>query len=445
MDVGGLHDRISDLAELDFGVLDDAALHDHVVGLGREAARLQLVIARHLREWEQRGIFERDGSKSAAHRLARELGASVTGRRHEMRRARHLDHMAVAERAVLDGRLSLDLFDRLAAVNTPARRSAFQRDQQLLVDTCTELVFFDAVKAIRYWANRVDDLIDAERPTESPSSDESRDAGHGAHGETGAPADDESRLFASRTMDDVLELTGRFGAIDGTIVERELDRLAELIREADAKVGITRTASQRRAAALVEMAQRSATAPADGRRPLPLFSVVVGSDTMDHLCELSNGIVIRPGELVPWITRSMLETILFSGPRTIISVSSKRTFTGALRRAIQVRDRRCQHRAGCDTPAEDCHVDHIIPWARGGPTSQFNGRAICEPQNVIPHLQDRHAPPLPEQQVNDSIALVEQLRWRLRREPPPAGMHLEFRWAPDQVDGRVMPLGPVAA
>ena len=99
---------------------------------------------------------------------------------------------------------------------------------------------------------------------------------------------------------------------------------------------------------------------------LPLFSVVVGSDTMDHLCELSNGIVIRPGELVPWITRSMLETILFSGPRTIISVSSKRTFTGALRRAIQVRDRRCQHRAGCDTPAEDCHVDHIIPLSKGG-------------------------------------------------------------------------------
>ncbi|MFN6119015.1 MAG: HNH endonuclease [Actinomycetes bacterium] len=467
MDVGGLHQRIGDLADADLGLLDDQVLHESVVAIGRELARLQIAFARHLREWEQRGIFERDGSKSAAHRLARELGSCSSGRRREMWRARRLDTMCLSVQAVLDGRVSLDLFDLLASVNTPARRAMFERDEQLLIDTCAELVSFDAVKALRYWANRADDALAAARP--ATPADESSDAspreGDAAPqgdadppadeatpddvaasdaDDASAPADAESRLYASRTMDDVLELRGTFGPIDGTIVERELIRLAEQIRQADAKAGISRTAAQRRAAALVEMATRSATAPADGRRPQPLFSVVVGSETMDHLCELSNGIVITAGQLVPWITRAMLETMLFSGPRTVLTVSSRRTFTGALRRAIQIRDRRCQHPAACDTPAEDCHVDHIVPWSRGGPTSQFNGRALCEPQNVLPHLQDPHAPPLPEQQVNESIALVEQLRWRLQHEPPPPGMHLEFRWVPDGVGDRAIPLGPVA-
>jgi hypothetical protein len=471
MDVGGLHQQIGGLADADLGLLDDQVLHESVVAIGRELARLEIAFARHLREWEQRGIFERDGSKSAAHRLARELGSCLTGRQREMWRARRLDTMCLSVRAVLDGRVSLDLFDLLASVNTPARRAMFERDEQLLIDTCAELVSFDAVTALRYWANRADDALAAARP--ATPADESSDAssregdvasqgGEEAQADettpddaaatdsssdandASVPADAESRLYASRTMDDVLELRGTFGPIDGTIVERELIRLAELIREADAKAGIIRTAAQRRAAALVEMATRSATAPADGRRPRPLFSVVVGSDTMDHLCELSNGIVIKAGQLVPWITRAMLETMLFSGPRTVLTLSSRRTFTGALRRAIQIRDRRCQHRAGCDTPSEDCHVDHIVPWSRGGPTSQFNGRAICEPQNVLPHLQDQHAPPLPEQQVNESIALVEQLRWRLQHDPPPPGMHLEFRWVSDDVADRVVPLGPVA-
>lgn len=452
MDVGGLHQQIGDLANADLGVIDDSSLHEQVLAIGREMARLEVAFARHLHEWEQRGIHERDGSKSAADRLARELRSSVTSRRHDTWRARRLDDMARSVQAVLDGRLSLDLFDLLASINTPARRSLFERDEQLLIDTCAELAYLDAVKAVRYWANRADDAADrpasprGERPepTDTDSTNGSPNTGDPRlddpqdDGSTGAeaapPIDDVSRLYASRTMDDVLELRGTFGPIDGTIVERELARLTELIREADEQAGIVRTPAQRRAAALVEMATRSATAPADGRRPAPLFSVVVGSDTMDHLCELSNGIVVRPGQLVPWITRAMLETMLFSGPRTVLAVSSRRTFTGALRRAIQVRDRRCQHRAECDTSAEDCHIDHIVPWSRGGPTSQFNGRAICEPQNVLPHLQDQHAPPLPEQQVNESIALVEQLRWRLQHDPPPPGMHLEFRWAPDVAD-----------
>ena len=76
--------------------------------------------------------------------------------------------------------------------------------------------------------------------------------------------------------------------------------------------------------------------------------------------------MIAPGLVLPWLGDAELETILFDGPSTVISVSKKRTFTGALRRAIQVRDRRCQHPAGCDQPADGCDVDHIVPHRDGG-------------------------------------------------------------------------------
>ena len=315
-----------------------------------------------------------------------------------------------------------------------------------------------AVKALAYWANRADDELARNHPdTETPDDDPDGSSGDDATcvdppdppelaelaesaesasepvAERAEPTagDAGSRVYASRTLDGTLALNGVLGAIDGEIVEHELQRLVGLLRAADAAAGVSRSPAALRAAALVEMATRSATAPADGRRPQPLFSVVIGSDTLDHLCELATGTVITPGQLVPWLSRAMLQTMLFSGPRTVLTVSAKRTFTGALRRAIEVRDRHCQHPTGCDTPAHRCHVDHIVPWEHGGTTSQFNGRLLCEPQNVIPRLRDRTPAPLPEQQVNDSIITLEQLRWRLQHEPPPPGMHLEWRWAPD--------------
>ena len=81
------------MAEADLGLIDDPSLHHDVVGLGRELARLSLVFAQHVREWEQRGIFERDGSKSSAHRLAREMKSSLGDRRIDVRRARRIDDL----------------------------------------------------------------------------------------------------------------------------------------------------------------------------------------------------------------------------------------------------------------------------------------------------------------------------------------------------------------
>jgi hypothetical protein len=62
----------------------------------------------------------------------------------------------------------------------------------------------------------------------------------------------------------------------------------------------------------------------------------------------------------------------------------RRLFTGATRRAVQVRDRECFH-PFCDILATDCQIDHVEPYSAGGLTTQDNGRAACGFHN-----RDRH-------------------------------------------------------
>ncbi len=189
--------------------------------------------------------------------------------------------------------------------------------------------------------------------------------------------------------------------VSGTIVAGELNRLEHDLFEADCaeakeRLGRTaridelaRTSAQRRADALVEMATRSATAPADGIRPAPLFSVLVGFETLQgRICELENGTVLPPAALAPWLDSAYFERAVFSlGNRVDVSVRA-RLFTGGTRRAIELRDRMCTH-PYCYEPAESCQGDHIETWAEGGLTTQENGRLLCGFHNRLRNQEER--------------------------------------------------------
>jgi hypothetical protein len=292
---------------------------------------------------------------------------------------------------VAAGHLSPDHVDLLGAANDGARRVVFAEHEAMLVEQCMTLRFDQTCRAVKHWRNRAD-----------------ADAAEG----------DTQRLHAGRsasvaaTIDGMVDVRAWLDPIGGAAFKTELARLEHDLYLHDQRDGTLRTAAQRRADALVEMATRSATAPAGGRRPKPLFTVLLGDDTFTRLCELSNGQVITPGALTTWLDTAVLETVLFDGSTTVISVSKRRTFTGALRRAVQVRDRHCQHPAGCDVPADDCDVDHTVPYTDGGPTSQFNGRLQCPTQNRHPDKHDHNAIPLPPRPVTRLDELRARLRWR---------------------------------
>jgi hypothetical protein len=177
--------------------------------------------------------------------------------------------------------------------------------------------------------------------------------------------------------------------VNGAIVDDTLSVIEQELFEADWKE------AQRRADALVEMAIRAATAPAGGRRPRPLFTVLVDYPTMTgRVCELFNGTVITPGTLARWLSEADVERVVFDGPSRVIDVGVRsRFFTGATRRAVEVRDRRCTW-PGCDAPAQRCDVDHIVDYTdHGGETTQANGTLRCPYHHRLGHRRRRRADP----------------------------------------------------
>jgi hypothetical protein len=126
--------------------------------------------------------------------------------------------------------------------------------------------------------------------------------------------------------------------------------------------------------------------PEGARRPEPLFRVLVGYETFaGRMCQLANGTVVTPGSLVPWLDQAWVERVVFDGPARVVDVGqARRAFTGATRRAVQLRDQQCFHPL-CDEPAERCEVDHVEPWAAGGATVAANERVACAHHNRARH------------------------------------------------------------
>jgi hypothetical protein len=169
------------------------------------------------------------------------------------------------------------------------------------------------------------------------------------------------------------------------------NRLGDAAVEAD----LRRTAAQRRADALVEMAIRAMTAPADGKRPAPLFTVLCGLARFAQIVETAAGTVITPGEAAEYVDGADIERVVFESPSRVIDLGKRtRFFVGALRRVIEIRDRRCQG-PGCRTPADQCHIDHRNEYAFGGLTCQENGECQCPWHNRRKEQRRRQTKPPP--------------------------------------------------
>ncbi|GGJ16278.1 HNH endonuclease [Paenarthrobacter histidinolovorans] len=84
---------------------------------------------------------------------------------------------------------------------------------------------------------------------------------------------------------------------------------------------------------------------------------------------------VRDSEYGLWLRR------LYTAPATgeLLTTDSKaRLFPPRLRRFIETRDQTCRT-PYCDAPIR--HIDHVVPWQHGGPTTVENGAGLCEACN----------------------------------------------------------------
>jgi Domain of unknown function (DUF222) len=372
----------------------DDELHEATIALHRAQARLGLLAGRNLARWESQGVWATDQSRTSTSRLARELNCSTRTAKATLRRARRLTDVPATVEAVRGGVLSPDHIDLLATAHTAALQR-FAADEAMLVAQCATLRFPQAEQFVAYWKLHANP-----------------DAANGEHEHAASKA----RAYASETLDGTVIINATLDALGGAAFLAELRRLEQAQRLADDNAGITRTIAERRAAAMVTMALRSAATPKGSRRPRPLFTVLLGDEAVSHLCETAAGRVVPPTALAPYLDAADLQVVLFDGPTTVVGVSRQRSFIGAVRRAIQVRDRHCQHPSGCDVSAEECDVDHIVPYVDGGLTDQFNGRLECSTHNRNADRHDNDAQPLPPRELTFMDEIRARLRWQYLRQ-----------------------------
>ena len=357
---------LDQLVETDPTVLADP---DTVVALNRQLERLGALNTRTAAAFEASRAWEPDGARTAATWLAVRCQLPAATAQARVRLGRALRHLGVAEAAWLDGGVGEAQVVLLARARRPATAEALARDEQFLVGEAARLRFASFARMMAYWCYRADP--------------------DGAEADAAAQRD-KRRLHLSKSFGGMWFLDAVLDPVTGAIVANELKRLEDQLFERDwaeakARVGdgvslkdLARTPAQRRADAAAEMARRSAGADGHGRRPEPLFSVLIGYETfVGMMCELADGTVVSPGSLGPWLDAAWVERVVFDGPSRVIDVGvARRLFSGATRRAIEVRDRECFHEF-CDVPAEACEMDHDLPFSEGGLTTQDNGRPAC--------------------------------------------------------------------
>ena len=155
-----------------------------------------------------------------------------------------------------------------------------------------------------------------------------------------------------------------------------------------------RTPGQRRADALVEVCQLAnecGELPENGGdRP----QVVVTID-YDQLCNgvrakrgagmLDNGIQLSPQTVRQWACDGEILPVVLDGNSQVLDVGrERRSISGAIRRALVVRDKGCAF-PGCGRPPRWCHAHHVIHWADGGITSLENSVLLCPHHHRLIH------------------------------------------------------------
>jgi hypothetical protein len=369
--LGALAAAVDELLAVDPALWSDESLAAAMVTMRRQQARLAAAVVEATAAFDARRAWDDDGSRSAVDWIAGRSRLPKREVRADLRLGRRLRAMPAARTALRAGQIGQAHAHRLAGLaGNPRTAAAFAEGEALLLRSATTMRHDDFERTCDHWRDAAD-----------PDGPEHRHA-----------LDHELRRVDLATgLDGIGHLDGYLTTTGNAVVGGALERLeAELFQadwaEARARHGdaatladLGRTPAQRRHDALVEMAERAMTAPAGGKRPRPLITVMVGYETFaGRVCELANSTVIAPGVLADLLGRddTLIERVVFDGPNRITDISHARSFSGALRRALDVRDRRCGHPT-CDVPAHRCEGDHVVAWSRGGLTTQENGQLRC--------------------------------------------------------------------
>jgi hypothetical protein len=389
---------LGEAAEVPVGCLSAAELRSWTERLGRGQSRLGALVCRALVEPDWSVLDPVRGKNDVAELVASDRSTDPRPVSGEVRLGRWLAGYPEFLEAFVDGRLSRSHIQALRRCHNWRTKEYLAEAQGYLVQAAVDCDWQGFVAVVHRWVLSCDP--DGAEPREQAERRSCR---------------------ISKQADGSWD--GRFALdpVAGHALATALAREEQVLwREDEADEESTRTASQRRADALVDLVTRGSTADgssgsaplvhvvlservaaealerlasgADGNGALPADpdhrSPESGHDDPDRRCELIDGTPIHPHHALAVLTIATLRRLVLGADGEILDLGrSVRTFPVRLRQALLARDRgRCRH-PGCTSPLAWLQADHVIPWIRGGRTSLANGQMLCDPHNK--HKRDR--------------------------------------------------------
>ncbi|MET7861949.1 HNH endonuclease signature motif containing protein [Micromonospora taraxaci] len=370
---------VEELAQADDAVaacVDAAAwsLPEHELVAALDAAhrlqqRLAAVTLTLVREIDGRGLARAQGASTTAVWLRERLRMTVPAARRLVDLATALDAGNPRVRqALADGVIDLDqarvIADTATTVTASAGAEVADKAVGVLVEWAGQ---FDPTLLRRMGTRILDhvapDLADAAAAAALAAED--------------ARAARDRHLTISEQTDGRLRLTGTLDAEAAGLLRAAIDPLSAPSGPDD-----TRCPGQRRHDALADvcrLALRTGDLPDSGGDPTQIV-VTTDYDTLTR--QLNAGALDIGLQLTPDTVRRLAcdATILpavLGGAGQVLDVGrQRRLVTGALRRALVLRDGGCAF-PGCDRPPRWCAAHHIQHWADGGQTSLDNAVLLC--------------------------------------------------------------------
>src|SRR3954447_12535769 len=352
--------------------LDDDGLKEQLRALVRARSRVDAAVVAATTELDSRNAYVADGAIDARGWVAHHTGVARATAGSFVWLLKRLRYMPAFAEALAGGTITTDHARAMAGKLSPRTLEVFVRDEAMLLDHAMSLESDDFAHVVARWAF----LADVDGP------DQAREKA--------------SELHVSPMLDGRHRIDGELDLEDSVEYLAELEARYEEIWQRDHTPDASpkernRTASQRYAAAQVEMARRSSMAgdpevddgtPVTVRTTARKTQIIVVCDaeavagSPAARAELEDGTPVPQDLLQRWLCDSAVGRVVMLGGSIPFDLG-KLTYTASdgQRRVLKVRDGGCIV-PGCKRKARWCQAHHVDPWPNG-PTNINNLVLLC--------------------------------------------------------------------
>jgi hypothetical protein len=349
-----------------FATAGDAQLGEGLIAV-RETGidSLEAVFAEGLRRFDKSGEYAADGALGIVPWLRWKCKLSGSAAAERVTISRQLEQLPETQKAFASGNLGYQHVCFMARTADHVGAAAVRRSEAGLLQAAGRMDPGQFTGVLKDFEHRVDAA--------------------GALAESNR-AFERRHFHVSEPLDGLVRLDGLLDAEGGAIINTALNALMGIPGKDD-----MRTAGQRRADALLELATRRSGGSGDGAGPRPHLVIHASVETLTGVAGAGAGELEWGGTIPAETVRRMacdaaLTRITGRGELNFEITRASRTIPSSVRRALAFRDHGCVA-PGCGRPPRWTDAHHLKHWVDGGETRMANLVLLCRRHHYMVHEQ----------------------------------------------------------